>query len=262
MNETKTEPRPGPEPGLRCGGRVAGRSSGPCVAVTERRQRFVLHGSHLAPIADSERLQQVPIARRDGHVPPLRVDPAARLGDDRIRLELSLGRVGLTCRAGSRAGAFRSTSRLTLGCVRLQPDSSRTATVTGSAGSARPTGGRRNQRTIAMITRTKLVIGTLTAGLALAACGSVAGTSGQGNHGKPVAQHQAQRGGSRVDEVTRCAWRHPAGPVAGQWPNGLLIRVGRSPGCRQGLPEGRCPVRRLAMAGPTHQRSGLRRDRH
>ena len=53
-----------------------------------------------------------------------------------------------------------------------------------------------------MITRTKLVIGTLTAGLALAACGSVAGTSGQGNHGKPVAQHQAQRGGSRVDEVT------------------------------------------------------------
>ena len=53
-----------------------------------------------------------------------------------------------------------------------------------------------------MITRTKLVIGTLAAGLALAACGSVAGTSGQGNHEKPFAQHQMQRGGSSVDEVT------------------------------------------------------------
>ena len=53
-----------------------------------------------------------------------------------------------------------------------------------------------------MITQTKLVIGTLAAGLALAACGSVAGTSGQGNHGKPFAQHQVQRGGSRVADVT------------------------------------------------------------
>ena len=56
-----------------------------------------------------------------------------------------------------------------------------------------------------MITRTKLVTGTLAAGLALAACGSVAGTSGQGNHGKPFAQHQVQRGGSRADEVTDLA---------------------------------------------------------
>ena len=55
-----------------------------------------------------------------------------------------------------------------------------------------------------MITQTKLVTGTLAAGLALAACGSVAGTSG-GNHGKPFAQHQVQRGGSRVDEVTDLA---------------------------------------------------------
>ncbi len=52
-----------------------------------------------------------------------------------------------------------------------------------------------------MITRTKLVIGTLATGLALAACGSVAGTSGQGTHGMPFAQHQVQRGGSGVDEV-------------------------------------------------------------
>jgi uncharacterized protein YceK len=49
-----------------------------------------------------------------------------------------------------------------------------------------------------MITRTKLVIGTLAAGLALAGCGSVAGTSGQGNHGKPLAQHQVQRNGQNV----------------------------------------------------------------
>jgi len=49
-----------------------------------------------------------------------------------------------------------------------------------------------------MITRTKLVIGTLAAGLALAACASVAGTSGQGNHGKPVAQHQVQGNGQKV----------------------------------------------------------------
>ena len=56
-----------------------------------------------------------------------------------------------------------------------------------------------------MITRTKLVTGTLAAGLALTACGSVAGTSGQGNRGKPLAQHQVQRGGSRVDEVTDLA---------------------------------------------------------
>ena len=52
-----------------------------------------------------------------------------------------------------------------------------------------------------MITRTKLVIGTLAAGLALAGCGSVAGTSGQGNHGNSFAQHQVQRSGSRVDDV-------------------------------------------------------------
>ena len=56
-----------------------------------------------------------------------------------------------------------------------------------------------------MITQTKLVIGTLAASLALAACGSVAGTSGQGNHGKPFAQHQVLRGGSRADEVTDLA---------------------------------------------------------
>jgi hypothetical protein len=35
-----------------------------------------------------------------------------------------------------------------------------------------------------------------------------------------------------------------------------------TPGCRQGLPEDRYPVRRLAMAGPAHHRSGLRSDRH
>jgi hypothetical protein len=52
-----------------------------------------------------------------------------------------------------------------------------------------------------MITRIKLVIGTLAAGLALAACGSVAGTSGQGSHGKPFVEHQVQPSGSRVDEV-------------------------------------------------------------
>ena len=56
-----------------------------------------------------------------------------------------------------------------------------------------------------MITRTKLVIGTLAAGLALAACGTVAGTSGQGNHGRPFAPHQVQRGGASVDEVTDLA---------------------------------------------------------
>jgi len=49
-----------------------------------------------------------------------------------------------------------------------------------------------------MITRTNLVIGTLAAGLALAGCGSVAGTSSQGNHGKPFAQHQVQRNGQNV----------------------------------------------------------------
>ncbi len=56
-----------------------------------------------------------------------------------------------------------------------------------------------------MITQTKLVIGTLAAGLTLAACGSVVGTSGQGNHGKPFVQHQVQRGGTSVDEVTDLA---------------------------------------------------------
>jgi hypothetical protein len=54
-----------------------------------------------------------------------------------------------------------------------------------------------------MITRTKLVIGTLAAGLALAACGTVAGTAGQnqGNHARPLAQHQAQRAAG-VDQLT------------------------------------------------------------
>jgi hypothetical protein len=66
-----------------------------------------------------------------------------------------------------------------------------------------------------MITRTKLAIGTLATGLALAACGSVAGTSGQGNHGKPFAQHQVQRGGTSVDGVTDLAGlkrAHEGGP--------------------------------------------------
>jgi hypothetical protein len=53
MNEPKTEPRPRARALLsRCGGRVAGRSSAACTAVTGRRQRFVLHGSQTAPIAD------------------------------------------------------------------------------------------------------------------------------------------------------------------------------------------------------------------
>ena len=52
-----------------------------------------------------------------------------------------------------------------------------------------------------MITQTKLVIGTLAAGLALAACGSAAGTSGQGTHGKPFAQHQVQWGSSGAAEI-------------------------------------------------------------
>ena len=52
-----------------------------------------------------------------------------------------------------------------------------------------------------MITRTKLVIGTLAGGLALAACGTVAGTSGQGNHGKPFVQHQAQWSSSGSAEI-------------------------------------------------------------
>jgi hypothetical protein len=61
MNEPKTEPRPGAKaccPG--CGGRVAGRSSAACVAVTGRRQRFVVHGSQIAPIADSALSAAVP----------------------------------------------------------------------------------------------------------------------------------------------------------------------------------------------------------
>jgi hypothetical protein len=61
-----------------------------------------------------------------------------------------------------------------------------------------------------MITLIKLVIGTLAAALALAACGSVAGISGQGNHRKPFAQHQMQLSGSRVGEVT--------GVLARTWP--------------------------------------------
>ena len=56
-----------------------------------------------------------------------------------------------------------------------------------------------------MITQTKLVTGALAAGLARAACGSVAETSGQGNHAKPFAQHHVQRGGSTVDDVTDLA---------------------------------------------------------
>lgn len=53
----KLSPGPGRGPGLRCGGRVAGRSSAACVAVTGRRQRFVLHGSQIAHIADYLRAQ-------------------------------------------------------------------------------------------------------------------------------------------------------------------------------------------------------------
>src|SRR6185312_10779453 len=135
---------------------------------------------------------------------------------------------------------------LTLGCARLQPDGSRTATVTGSAGSARPTGGRRKQRTIAMITRTKLVIGTLATGLALAACGTVAGTSGQGNHGKPFAQHQVQRGGSSVDAATDLVGlkqAHEAGL------NGQKVQWGNSGGAEfKNLAEVKRDLQRRAAA--------------
>ena len=61
MNEPKTEPRLRPGLLSRCGGRVAGRSSAACAAVTGRR--FVIHGSQIASVADSERPPVVPIAR-------------------------------------------------------------------------------------------------------------------------------------------------------------------------------------------------------
>jgi hypothetical protein len=57
-----------------------------------------------------------------------------------------------------------------------------------------------------MITRIKLVIGTLAAGLALAACGTVAGTAqNQANGEKPFAQHQVQAGGSSADALADLA---------------------------------------------------------
>src|SRR5690349_11930295 len=91
-----------------------------------------------------------------------------------------------------------------------------------------------------MITRTKLAIGTLAAGLALAACGSVAGTSGQGNHGKPFAQHQVQRGGSSVGEVTDLAGlkrAHEAGPDGQkvQWGSSGVAEVKDLAAVKRGL---------------------------
>jgi hypothetical protein len=80
-----------------------------------------------------------------------------------------------------------------------------------------------------MITRTKLAIGTIAAGLALAACGTAAGTAGQGNHGKPFAQHQVQRGGTGVDQVTDLANLKRA-QQAGS--TGQTVRLG-SPGAAE-----------------------------
>jgi hypothetical protein len=88
-----------------------------------------------------------------------------------------------------------------MAAARWQPNRNRDGFCWLCAADRRPP----EAKDIAMITRTKLVIGTLAAGLALAACGTVAGTSGQGNHGNPFAQHQVQRGGSTVDGVTDLA---------------------------------------------------------
>jgi hypothetical protein len=58
-----------------------------------------------------------------------------------------------------------------------------------------------------MITRIKVVIGTLAAGLVLAACGTVAGTAdqNQANGEIPLAQHQVQVGGSSADALADLA---------------------------------------------------------
>jgi hypothetical protein len=105
-----------------------------------------------------------------------------------------------------------------------------------------------------MITRTKLVIGTLATGLALAACGTVAGTSGQGNHGKPFAQHQVQRGGSSVDGVTDLVGlkqAHEAGL------NGQKVQWGNSGGAEfKNLAEVKRDLQRRAAAS-ARARPGL-----
>jgi hypothetical protein len=96
---------------------------------------------------------------------------------------------------------LRRDAGLRTAAARWQPSRNRDGFCWLCAADRRPP----EAKDIAMITRTKLVIGTLAAGLTLAACGAVAGTPGQGNHGKPFAQHQVQRGGSSVDEVTDLA---------------------------------------------------------
>ena len=105
-----------------------------------------------------------------------------------------------------------------------------------------------------MITRTKLVIGTLATGLALAACGTVAGTSGQGNHEKPFAQHQVQRGGSSVDAVTDLVGlkqAHEAGL------NGQKVQWGTSGGAEfKNLAEVKRDLQRRAAAS-ARARPGL-----
>src|SRR5215472_3614318 len=87
----------------RSGGQVGGRSSAACVTVTGRGQRFVLHGSQIAPIADSAPLSAVEWAaitkRRSAS------SGAAAAGPD----------AGLDVRGEMRAQAELCTSR----CARL-----------------------------------------------------------------------------------------------------------------------------------------------
>src|SRR5262249_56171137 len=96
-------PRPGQGLLPRSGGQVGGRSSAACVTVTGRRQRFVLHGSQIAPIADSAPLSAVEWAaitkRRSAS------SGAAAAGPD----------AGLDVRGEMRAQAELCTSR----CARL-----------------------------------------------------------------------------------------------------------------------------------------------
>ena len=132
-------------------------------------------------------------------------------------------------------------------CGRCQQDGSQIATTPGFPHSARPTGGRRKQRTIVMRTRRNVVTGIAAAALALTAGGIAVGSSG----GTPTGMLRRQPGRPR--------------PAPGSPSRGTSPRSSGTSRGRPGIPpwrSGRGRTRQEARtSGPCQGRAGCRAAR-
>ena len=132
-------------------------------------------------------------------------------------------------------------------CAGPQPDPNQIPTAAGSAGSARPTGGRRKQRTTVMRTRRNIVAGAAAAALALTACGIAAAVPA----GRRPGLLRCRRGTPRT----------ASGSLSrGTSPRSSGTSCGRAGSCRGAAAAGG-PVTGHRPAGPGQGQAGRRAAR-